>query len=48
LCRQGALVPAAVANVVLDAIGVRLREVPFTPQRLLNALKAKDAVNQRI
>ncbi len=33
-------VPAAVANAVFDAIGVRLREVPFTPERVLKALKA--------
>ena len=30
-------VPAAVANAVFDAIGVRLREVPFTPQRVARA-----------
>ena len=33
-------VPAAVANAVFDAIGVRLREIPFTPERVLRALKA--------
>ncbi len=33
-------VPAAIANAVFDAIGVRMREVPFTPERVLNALKA--------
>jgi CO/xanthine dehydrogenase Mo-binding subunit len=31
-------VPAALANAVYDAIGVRLREVPFTPKRVLTAL----------
>jgi nicotinate dehydrogenase subunit B len=30
---------AAVANAVFDAIGVRLRRVPFTPARVLAALK---------
>ncbi|MBZ5641795.1 MAG: molybdopterin-dependent oxidoreductase [Acidobacteriia bacterium] len=34
-------VPGAIANAIFDAVGVRLREVPFTPQRLLKALKAK-------
>jgi CO/xanthine dehydrogenase Mo-binding subunit len=32
--------PAAIANAVFDAVGVRLREVPLTPQRILNGLKA--------
>ncbi len=32
-------VPAAVANAVFDAIGVRLREIPLTPERVLSALK---------
>jgi nicotinate dehydrogenase subunit B len=34
-------VPGAIANAIFDAVGVRLREVPFTPQRLLKALNAK-------
>ena len=34
-------VPAAVANAVFDAVGVRLRQVPFKPKRVLNAMKAK-------
>jgi CO/xanthine dehydrogenase Mo-binding subunit len=29
---------AAIANAVYDAVGVRLREIPFTPQRVLSAL----------
>ncbi len=32
-------VPAAVANAVVDAVGVRLTEIPLTPERLLGALK---------
>ena len=31
---------AAVANAIYDATGVRLRRVPFRPQRVLGALKA--------
>jgi len=37
------VVPAAIANAVFDATGVRLREIPFTPERVLNALKVKPA-----
>jgi nicotinate dehydrogenase subunit B len=29
---------AAIANAVFDAVGIRLRQVPFTPQRVLEAL----------
>jgi nicotinate dehydrogenase subunit B len=32
-------VPAAIANAIFDATGVRLREVPFTPNRILAALQ---------
>lgn len=32
-------VAAAVANAVADAIGVRVRELPITPERVLEALK---------
>jgi nicotinate dehydrogenase subunit B len=32
---------AAVANAIFDATGVRLRQVPFTPERVKNALDAK-------
>ncbi|MEG0150239.1 MAG: molybdopterin cofactor-binding domain-containing protein, partial [Comamonas sp.] len=39
---ESASVPsaAAVANAVFDAAGIRLLEVPFTPSRVLAALKA--------
>ncbi|MEM7032179.1 MAG: molybdopterin cofactor-binding domain-containing protein [Chloroflexota bacterium] len=30
--------PAAIANAVFDAVGIRLREIPFTPQRVKDAL----------
>jgi 4-hydroxybenzoyl-CoA reductase subunit alpha len=32
----------AIANAIHDAIGVRLREAPFTPDRVLAAIKARD------
>ena len=31
-------VPAAIANAIFNAVGVRLREVPFTPERIKSAL----------
>jgi nicotinate dehydrogenase subunit B len=34
------VVPPAIANAIFDAVGVRLREVPLTPQRILSAIKA--------
>ncbi len=42
-CGQGPLlpVPPAVANAVYDAIGVRIDEVPITPEKVFKALKAK-------
>ncbi|MBW1721942.1 MAG: xanthine dehydrogenase family protein molybdopterin-binding subunit [Deltaproteobacteria bacterium] len=37
------LVPTApaIANAVYDAIGVRIRDLPITPEKILNALKGK-------
>ena len=42
---ESASVPgtAAIANAIFDAIGVRLREPPFTPERVLAALQALPA-----
>lgn len=34
-----AVVPSAIANAIYDAIGVRLRSVPFTPDKVLAGLK---------
>jgi nicotinate dehydrogenase subunit B len=34
-----AMVPGALGNAVFDAIGVRLRSVPFTPAKVLAAIK---------
>jgi len=33
------LVPAAIGNAVFDATGVRLRRIPFTPERVKAALE---------
>jgi CO/xanthine dehydrogenase Mo-binding subunit len=40
---SAAVVPAAIANAVCDAVGVRLRSVPFLPKKVLAALKRKSA-----
>src|SRR5262249_5878498 len=32
----------AIANAIYDAVGVRLREAPFTPERVLAALRQKE------
>jgi CO/xanthine dehydrogenase Mo-binding subunit len=37
-------VAPAIANAVADAIGVRIHELPITPERVVNALKR----NQKI
>jgi len=34
-------VPAAIANAVFDAVGVRVREIPMTPQKVQAALRSK-------
>ncbi|MGE5778307.1 MAG: molybdopterin cofactor-binding domain-containing protein [Hyphomicrobiales bacterium] len=34
-----AVVPSAISNAVFDAIGVRLRSVPFTPDKVMAAMK---------
>ena len=33
-------VASAIANAIDDAIGVRLTEIPFTPERILAAIEA--------
>ncbi|MBZ5720062.1 MAG: molybdopterin-dependent oxidoreductase [Acidobacteriia bacterium] len=42
-CSEGSLAATipAIANAVYDAVGVRLHESPFTPERVLAALRAK-------
>lgn len=34
-------IPAAIANAIYDAIGVRMRELPITPEKILEALKTR-------
>jgi CO/xanthine dehydrogenase Mo-binding subunit len=33
--------PAAIGNAIFDATGARVRDVPFTPERVLAALRAR-------
>ncbi len=42
---EGPLHPAipAIANAIWRAVGVRMREMPFTPERVLAAIQAKEA-----
>ena len=40
---QGPLLPVmpAVANAIFDAVGVRIDEIPITPEKILRALELK-------
>src|SRR5207248_8978264 len=42
-CSEGSLAATipAIANAIYDAVGIRLHEAPFTPERVLSALRAK-------
>jgi 4-hydroxybenzoyl-CoA reductase subunit alpha len=42
-CSEGSLAATipAIANAIYDAVGVRLHEAPFTPERVLAALRAR-------
>ena len=41
---EGTVVPVtpAITNAIYDAIGVRIKELPITPDKLLKALEEKD------
>ena len=34
--------PPAIANAIYDAVGVRIKNLPITPDKILNALKQKN------
>jgi 4-hydroxybenzoyl-CoA reductase subunit alpha len=42
-CSEGSLAATipAIANAIYDAVGIRLHESPFTPERVLSALRTK-------
>jgi len=42
-CAHGGLpTPAAIANAVYDAVGVRIKDLPITPAKILKALEKKE------
>ena len=43
-CSEGSLAATipAISNAIYDAVGIRLHEAPFTPERVLAALRAKN------
>jgi 4-hydroxybenzoyl-CoA reductase subunit alpha len=47
-CSEGALAATipAISNAIYDAVGIRLHESPFTPERVLAALRAKRKAKQ--
>ena len=47
---EASLLPtsAAIANAIEDAIGVRIKELPITPEKIIKALKEKEASKQEI
>ena len=49
-CSEGSLaaVIPAIANAIYDAVGIRLREAPFTPERVLAALKAQKSAGKNV
>jgi CO/xanthine dehydrogenase Mo-binding subunit len=36
-------VAPAIANAIYDAVGIRLKELPFTPEKILRALREKES-----
>jgi len=38
----------AIANAIYDAVGVRMHEAPFTPERVLAALRAQNLTSRRV
>jgi len=38
-------VPAAIANAVFDATGIRLRRIPFTPEQVIEVLKSRETTS---
>ena len=41
----GHIGPAAIGNAVYDAIGVRIKDLPITPDKILQALSEKEGGN---
>jgi len=49
-CSEGSLAATipAISNAICDAVGIRLREAPFTPERVLAALRSRDAAARKL
>ena len=49
-CSEGSLAATipAISNAIYDAVGIRLREVPFTPERVLAAIRARDVAAKKL
>jgi 4-hydroxybenzoyl-CoA reductase subunit alpha len=47
---EASLLPtsAAIANAIYDAVGVRLKELPFTPEKIIQALKEKELKERKV
>ena len=46
---EAALLPtsAAIANAIYDAIGIRIKELPITPDKIIKALKEKEELEKQ-
>ncbi len=46
---EASLLPtsAAIANAIFDAVGVRMKELPITPDKVLKAIKEKELLEQQ-
>ena len=42
-----AATPPAIANALFDAVGIRIPDLPITPEKVLAALAAKGAVDSK-
>ena len=47
---EASLLPtsAAIANAIYDAVGIRLKELPFTPAKVIQALKEKEQFQEKV
>jgi len=39
--------PPAIANAIYDAVGVRIKDLPITPEKVLRALEERDKDKER-
>ena len=40
--------PAAIANAIYDAVGVRIKELPFSPERVKAAIQGLESPESKI